>query len=202
VISYKNKFVFLHIPKTAGTSLEIVLEDESCSFKRCQWSKKPMGFNAPLNHLTLEQIQKSKVLSDDQLESFYKFTFVRNPWDRVISECFCGHIQPLFKGCVTIKDKIKKVCLQAKSPSGYAGHCRPYSDFIKHENLRMNFVGKFENLENDYTYLCAELNIDKKNLVHKHKSHRKNYKAYFDNETRDLVEATYLEDIELFNYSY
>lgn len=202
MISHKNRFIFIHIPKTAGTSLEIAVEDDSCTFKRGQWSKKPMGFNAPLNHLTIKQIEKSEELSRDELNSFFKFTFVRNPWDRVISECFCGHIQPAFKDCKTVKEKIKKVCALAKTTAGYAGHCKPYKDFISHKDYKIDFIGRFENLKKDYSYVCKKIDIEQVSLPHKHKTHRKNYQAYFDEETIEIVRDTYREDIESFNYSF
>jgi hypothetical protein len=202
MISHKEKFVFIHIPKTAGTSLEIALEDESCTFKRGQWSKKPMGFNAPLNHLTITQIQQSKELSVNDFNSFFKFTFVRNPWDKVISECFCGQIQLVFKNCTTIKEKIKKVCELAKTPCGYANHCKPQKQFVIHENFKIDFIGRFENLQEDYSSVCRQLNIEKKELTHKNKSKKKPYQEYFDQETIDLVAKTYEEDIKYFGYNF
>lgn len=201
MISHKHKFIFVHIPKTAGTSLEIALEDDSCVFKRGQWSKKPMGFNAPLNHLTITQIQQSKELSVDDFNSFFKFTFVRNPWDKVISECFCGQIQLAFKDCKTVKDKIKKVCLLSKTPSGYGAHCKPQIDFVG-DNKNINFIGRFENLKKDYEYVCKQLNIENVDLIHKHKTNKEPYQNYFDQETIDLVAESYKEDIDYFGYSY
>lgn len=200
MISHKHKFIFIHIPKTAGTSLELSIEDSSCVYKRGEWDVKSTGFNLPTNHFSLNQISRSGKLSPTELSSFFKFSFVRNPWDKVISECFCGQIQLVFKNCKTIKEKIKTVC--ELSSTGYAGHFVKQIDFIQDKNYKIDFLGRFENLENDYSSLCAKLNINKKKLPHKHKSNRKNYKEYFDQETIDLVASTYREDIELFNYSY
>lgn len=201
MISKKNKFIFIHIPKTAGTSLEIALEDDSCLFKRGQWSQKPMGFNAPLNHLTLSQVNQTADVSPDEKKTFFKFTFVRNPWDKVISECFCPHIQLIFKSCPTITDKIKMVCEWAEK-DGYGGHCRPQSDFIQDKNLKMNFIGKFENLHQDFQSVCTHLGLVPPTLPHLGKTRHKPYWEYYDNETREIVREKYAQDIQDFNYKF
>ncbi len=200
MISFEKKFIFLHIPKTAGTSIEIAIEDDSCVFKRGQWSPIPLGFGAPLNHLTLTQIVQSSELTPNQFNSFFKFAFVRNPWDKVISECFCGQIQGVFKDCNNIKDKIKKVCSLASS--GYGGHFLKQSNFIKSPKIELDFIGRFEHLEHDLDHICNHLSISRRNLSHKHKSPRTHYREYFDGETIDLVSDTYEEDINFFNYSF
>lgn len=202
MISFDKKFIFIHIPKTAGTSLEIALEDSSCIFKRGEWAKKPMGFNAPLNHLTISQIQHSEEISTNNLDSFFKFTFVRNPWDKVISECFCGQIQLAFKDCKTVKDKIKKVCALSKTSSGYGAHCKPQIDFINNTNFKMNFVGRFENLKKDFDVVCQKLSLKNLELCHKNKSSKKPYQEYFDQETIDLVADSYKKDIDYFGYKF
>jgi chondroitin 4-sulfotransferase 11 len=202
MISFDKKFIFIHIPKTAGTSLEVALEDDSCIFKRGEWAKKPMGFNAPLNHLTISQIQHSRELSIDDFNSFFKFTFVRNPWDKVISECFCGQIQLVFKDCKTIKEKIKKVCALSKTQFGYAAHCKPQTDFITHPNFEMNFIGRFESLKKDYNTVCEKLSLKNRELSHKNKSDKKPYQEYFDQETIDLVAESYRKDIDYFGYKF
>jgi len=199
VINYIKKFIFIHIPKTAGTSIEEVLTDENCSLKQNQWSNK--GFSSPLNHLTLGQLMKHEKLTNPDARDFFKFAFVRNPWDKTISECFCPHIQAIFKNCENTKDKIKTVC-HWSSKGGYGGHCRKQTDFIKHAGIELDFVGRFENLHQDYNHICTALGVPPITLPHKFNSHRLHYSTYFDNETEDLVREIYKKDIENFNYKY
>ncbi len=201
VISKKNKFIFIHIPKTAGTSIEAALKDDSCMFKRGQWAQKPMGFNAPLNHLTLSQLNQTTDISPEEKQTFFKFTFIRNPWDKVISECFCPHIQLIFKSCSTITEKIKIVCEWAQK-NGYGGHCRPQSDFIRDKNLKMDFIGKFENLQKDFHSACAHIGLAPPKLSHLGKTRDKPYAEYYNDETRQMVGEKYAQDIKDFNYKF
>ena len=200
MISFEKKFIFIHIPKTAGTSIEKTIEDKSCIFKRNQWSDKPLGFNAPLNHLTINQVEVSKKIKRTDIETFFKFTFVRNPWDRVISECFCSHIQLIFKDCKSINDKIRVVCSLAEK--GYGGHCKKQVHFTTSSNYTMDYVGRYENLVNDFNCICKQLGIEQKDLPQTNKSKRVSYKDYFNQEMIDLVARTYSDDINNFNYDF
>lgn len=200
MISYKKKIIFLHITKTGGTSIEDALRDDSSVFTKNQWAKKPLAFNAPLNHLTLNQIIRSEELTPHQLKNFFKFAFVRNPWDRVISECFCPHIQLAFKDCKTIKDKIKKVC--KLSSIGYGGHFLKQSTILNHPLIDINFVGRFENLGKDYKKVCKIIGIKQTPLLHSNKSRKHPYPHYYDEDTVKLVENAYQEDILTFKYRF
>ena len=197
MINFKKKFIFIHIPKTAGTSIESSLDEEGSILKR---GEIEYGYSRPLNHLTLSQALNYRNFDRNLTKDFFKFTFVRNPWDKVISECFCGQIQIIFKDDHTVKEKIKTVCSWAKE--GYGGHCQKQISFVKDRRSSMDFIGRFEDLQKDYKYICETLHIPHFPLPHLNKSQRSHYREYFDNETEDLVRETYKEDIEKFNYEY
>ena len=69
----------------------------------------------------------------------------------------------------------------------------------------MDFVGRFENLDQDFAHVCSELGIENK-LQHlnktKNKGHALEYREAYDPYTRDLIGKTYARDIETFNYSF
>ncbi|MFO8053169.1 MAG: sulfotransferase family 2 domain-containing protein [Candidatus Omnitrophota bacterium] len=74
LISHTYKFIFLHIPKTAGSSVAATL-------KR----------NLNKNDLLLCPHTKAvrlKLTAKDKWKDYFKFTFVRNPWDRMVSAYF------------------------------------------------------------------------------------------------------------------
>jgi len=68
-------------------------------------------------------------------------------------------------------------------------------------NPRIDFVGRFENFENDWNKVCKQLGIKKK-LPHLNKSEHKNYRIYYNEELIEKVEELYKEDIEFFNYNF
>ena len=120
MISHKHKFIFIHIPNTAGTSIEKALYDESCQLLPGEWDYDRARY-APLNHLTLQELVDSALLTPAQLQSYFKFCFVRNPWDRLVSEIFSRWLSPWFKD-LAVEERIRRGCewadMSVQSQSG------------------------------------------------------------------------------------
>lgn len=199
MISHKHKFIFIHISKTAGTSIETVLRDESCQLLPGQWDTARIR-HTPLNHLTLQELVDYNGLTPAQLKSYFKFCFVRNPWDRLISEIYCRWMSPWFRD-LTTEERIRRACAFAKEPTGVANHLRPQQDFVSAAGLAMDFIGRFEYLEADFAYLCHLLGIATA-LPHLNRSTRDTYQTYYTAETQALVAATYQRDIAAFHYEF
>ena len=68
--------------------------------------------------------------------------------------------------------------------------------------LRADFIGEFENLQQDFDTVCDQIGIPRQELPHINKTTRKHYTEYYDDETREAVADYYHEDIEAFGYSY
>lgn len=200
MISINKRFLFIHITKTAGTAIEETIEDDSCICKRNQIDDRERGYLAPLNHLTLREIIRGDFVPDQELEKFFKFAFVRNPWDRVISECFCPHIQLIFLDCQDIAERIKTVCLFAEE--GVGGHCLRQTEFIKPGIFSLDFIGRYENLEDNMEYVLKKIGLPDRTFTVRNKTERKHYREFYNTETRKLVEKTYEEEIEKFGYLF
>ena len=125
MISLKHKFIFIHIPKCCGTSIEESLVDDSCIFRSNTWPHN-LKLKNPLNHCTLKDIEESKVLYPN-FDKFYSFTFTRNPFDRLVSEYF------YLKSRLKLSDNIKKelIHLANQNKTGVMGnHCMHQHKFI------------------------------------------------------------------------
>ena len=108
MISHQHRFIFIHIPKTAGTSIEKALCDESCQLLPGEWDRTRVS-HTPLNHLTLQELVDYSILTPAQFKTYFKFCFVRNPWDRLISEIFCPWMRPWFRD-LTVDQAIRRAC--------------------------------------------------------------------------------------------
>lgn len=141
----------------------------------------------------------------------YSFSIVRNPWDRLLS---------------TWKDKVYKQwadwypedCRQwrlkqyeqykGKSFNYFArnidircdGHVIPQTLLIDLD--RVDFIGRFENLQEDFDTICQGVGIPSMELPHENKSKHRHYAECYDDETRDIVAEKYAKDIEYFGYKF
>ena len=171
----KHNVTYFRVPKVASTSLLM-------SFRKID---------------NIEKIDYKDVNKDS-----FKFAFVRNPFDRLTS-CFRHVIQ---KGCLkdiqghprlhrnmtfeSFVDVISEI--EEKSMDI---HFRPQYTFI--ENV--DFIGKFENLTEDFEKVCNKIGI-KSDLLHENKTDKIDFKTYYTKETADKVYNLYKKDFQLFDY--
>ncbi|WP_250434140.1 sulfotransferase family 2 domain-containing protein [Hanstruepera flava] len=187
------KCVFVHIPKVAGTSIR------NGVFKG--------DYEGPV----------FKSIPNDW-NQYFKFAFVRNPYDRMVSAWkmftegmekskWSYNNEPPLKNTSFIdfikiatdasidyhsRNSIKSVLRHHTLPQIHPYHC-----FID-----LDFIGKFENLESDFSIIAKEIGLRKYKLNHLNKTKRIHYREYYDNETFELVSNNYKEDIERFGYSF
>tara|TARA_B100000287_G_scaffold246987_1_gene232165 strand:- start:204 stop:557 length:354 start_codon:yes stop_codon:yes gene_type:complete len=82
-------------------------------------------------------------------------------------------------------------------------HTHSQLKFILGDNgkINMDFIGRYENLENDFKTVCDRIGIQRQLPHHKPTKHE-HYSRYYDEETIDLVYKKYKEEIEYFDYKF
>jgi hypothetical protein len=206
LVSYHKKFVFVHIFKTAGTSIT----DSFARFCYRPGSSRPSNWMAFLStnwkkihrvpikkHATALQIQAA--MDREIFDSFFKFSFVRNPWDWQVSLYHYILDRPQNRGHEETKKmgSFRNFVFSREKLSFTQTSCL----LDEFGNLLVDFVGKFENLDEDFQSICHKVGISSR-LPHINKSKRTCYQDYYDAETRDLTARLYAEDIERFGYTF
>jgi hypothetical protein len=180
------------------------------------WNKIAAG------HDTIHDIFHGKNLSQTTFNEYFKWAFVRNPYDRIVSAYeSCHEILPLvkeFKEFIEIlysqKEKIKN--LPYIKWSGLPKidipvnriHFFPMTPmFMLDGEIQMDFIGKVENLPHDWFTVCDKLCIWDKTLSHNNKRHNNprnrnsHYKDLYDPDLQKKVYEIYEEDFLNFGYS-
>lgn len=203
MIFHQHKAVFFHIPKTAGYSIERFLDSEKNRNAMIFHPDVVFGLNDGqfTQHLPYSDILK--YVSEDVLNEYYKFTFVRNTWDRLVSAFSYIHGQNGTKE--NFKNELIKKCKLLKSGKmSSTDHYNSQMPYIFFEDkIAVDFIGRFENLQDDFKTVCDALDVPFKELGKKNFSKREDdYRLYYDDDLRNLVYETYSNEINYFNFKF
>jgi len=198
MINHQYKLIFLHIPRTGGTSIENAI----CG-------KDWFDVHAPSKHLTAHSAKK---IYAEYWDKYLKFTFVRNPWDRMVSmlkyEWFYGVKINQEKKILLDDyfDKFKKVEYDERFFNSNQFNDYQYIENSVYRNIigdDMDFIGKFENLQEDFERVCKLVGLPASKLSHIEKSqNRKKYQEYYTEETKNLIYNKFKKEIKQFNYLF
>lgn len=206
MLSHRYKCIFVHIPKTAGQSIEQFFLDRyklpftTRSLLLLRSNADPTVGPPRLAHLTALEYIKGSHVSREMFNTYFKFSFVRNPWSRMLSE------YKYRKNCnMKWECWLKDVC-SVKDTDRFDDkirHIKPQYDFLFDQNKQLvDFIGRFENLQQDFNIVCDRIGIERKKLPYRNRSKHKHYTEYYDEETKQIVADRYAKDIEYFGYSY
>ncbi|MEN7550985.1 sulfotransferase family 2 domain-containing protein [Rapidithrix thailandica] len=206
LISHSKKFIFVHNFKVAGTSIRGALEKYTYKcmpqVKRMEKILYLLGYYPWIFTDDFEQHSLARELRGQLprkiFRKYYKFGFVRNPWDWQVSHytyiCKSPHHYQydLIRNMSGFEEYIHwrvNDCLELQKDFFYDtdGTCL------------VDFIGKFENLSQDFTTICQAIKV-KSELPHLNKSKSSKYLNFYTPETIDLVYEAYQPDIKLFGY--
>jgi hypothetical protein len=230
MISHPHKCVFVHIPKVAGQSIEhVFLERLGLTWA----SRAPLllgANNRPelgpprLAHLPARDYVRCHYLSQDLFDAYFTFAFVRNPWSRMVSMYrYLGYEARCDFNTFAAKR------FEQDQWSRMFWFVRPQCDFIQDQdgNRMVDFVGRFESLQQDFNRVCGKLgwpetplphvnpadalrfpggrlrrNIRRLHALLRRPRQKRPWRDYYDEETKARVAEWYREDIETFEYEF
>ena len=199
IIVKDKKFIFARHQKTASTSIINGLKLKPDGYHKShkdlnKYMHSKTGKNYDGHHVPLFELKNVYPEVYENKSDYFKFGFTRNPWDRLVSAW--------------------KYAFEAGRIKKY-GKVSFYKFIKEHTNawlgVEMNtlafcdgcdFIGKFENLQEDFDTVCDKIKIPKVKLPHSNKSKHKHYTEYYDDEIREIVAEKYAKDIEYFGYEF
>ncbi len=158
-----------------------------------------------LLHAKARDVQKE--LPPEVFNEFFKFAFVRNPWDLQVSMYHFMLRDPDIprhaevKACGSFDAFVEWV---VKTPDPYPkGITKRQSEMLADSQgkLLVEFIGRYETISADYARICERIGIEAP-LPHLNQSAHKDYRSYYNDHTRDLVAEHFKSDLELFGYSF
>lgn len=182
-----HNYIFIHINKTGGTSVE-----------------KALGL--PLIHKTAREYKKE--VGDTYWQDRFSFAVVRNPWDKIASQFHYRSMideTQMRKKPIQFNDWVKRVFID-QDPDYYNEEKMfiPQMDWLTdiEGNMLVNFIARFENLSNDWPIICENINRQGVELPHVKKSSRTDYRGYYDTESTEIIADFFAQDIEQFSYHF
>jgi len=220
-VSHEKSCFFVHIQKTGGSSIE----------KSLGMDKYPELFGlvdkrgnyltlSDFNKFTPEQINKKGIICLQHLDSvgikrrypwkiwedYFKFSFVRNPWDREVS--FYHYIIQKREDILKRSDLTRNLTFldylredPMRNEINYA--CCQIDHITDAEgNLMVDFIGKFENFQNDINVVFAKIGLSHQVLPINNKSEHDDYVEYYSEESKQIVAERFKKDIKYFGYKF
>lgn len=187
-LDIEDKFIFFGIAKNAQTSINrFLLKYRSIVFKD----------NSKI------YTKRLNMYSNTDLQNIFKYTIVRNPWERVVSAYH------YLKERRFLNDNDFRIFIE-KIGNGELDsyHIRVKQHLVPQipmfsingESV-VNFIGRLENIKEDWKYIANQINCTEV-LPHKNKSNHKHYRRYYTKKSKKIVERIYAEDIETLNYNF
>ncbi len=203
-LSTDKKYLFIAIPKTGTTSIEKNLLEYG------HWliDGKP-------THKHIFAQTARKMLGQQRFDEYFKFTFVRNPWD--LYRSFYRYTIKMSQAAVPeilFHDKFVQKCKQLHQDGVLT-----FEEFIHNkilhppaqykfitdndDNIIVDYIGKFEHIDKDYEHICSKIGIKYNPVPHLNKaSLYSSYRTIYTKETKDIVEERCKMDIEMFKYKF
>ena len=201
IISKQKGFIFFAAGKTGTTSIENVLRKyEDYQISLSSTDKRLYDKHIP------PYFAKQKI--DQELwNNSYKFCFVRNPWDWCVSRWKFNirkwNLPVEDKITVEIIDKIMEINSPSFRGISWLNSVYQFGRMSNPDGeLLVDYVGKYEKLQEDFDEVCKAIDLPITNLPHVNQSAHARYTEYFTPQTQQYIYEKYKKDINYFGYKY
>ena len=179
MISHSPRFIFIHIPRTSGTSISSALKRHGGIVR----SGLKNFYSIYFKHAKAESVQR---MLGEEYDAYFRFTVVRNPWDWIVSnyEFNRGLHIPFVEGTrYPVSGEVPEWAKDQTFPDWlkwWIQNFRPKQSSMlvgKNGELLVDHILRFENIEEDFRKLCRRIGVSHRPLTHEKKSNRCHYCA-------------------------
>ena len=212
--SKDKRFIFIHVPKAAGTSINAALSLHDVFFpvrggnlaakeKHAEKSGLPPASAALGEHASARQFIAA--LGRQEFDAYYSFGFVRNPWDvavswfhyRLINPTVGGHAEAQAAG--SFENYVRRT-LAGADGRRWTGLQYPFL-VDEADRLAVSFIGRYESLAKDFGAVATRLGIATLELDHFNQSYHAAWPQLYTRETFEIVRSLVATDAQLFGYA-
>jgi hypothetical protein len=207
IVSHRHRFIFAAVPKTGTHAVRQALREQLGEGdleqvglfvnKRFPWAELAAIEHG---HLSLQQVRP--YLGEEAFGGYFKFAFVRNPFDRFVSYCAF-----MLRGGEVFQQRPRDVMRHFLFDAPPERHIlfQPQASVLVGEDgrsLLADEVGRVEDMQGSFDAVCARIGIPSRALDRVNDTKRGDYRRYYDQVLIDAVAARYAQDLELFGYSF
>lgn len=218
MVSHKLKAIFIHVTKTAGSSIEVAMdavEQENKGATDPATGERVAVVTGNEKHMSAKACRE--LIGDDIWNAYFKFTVVRNPWDRFHSlwwnSRYIGKQHSL--ELAEFADYFLKQSVAGKLRRLLQGRLQihqrfwPQIKFLRSGNgkVEMDKICRFENIDNDFAEVSERIGLPSRELPkilvrNRNPNSRRFYADDYDDRTRRIVSDVYDADIREFTYKF
>ncbi|WP_443750931.1 sulfotransferase family 2 domain-containing protein [Asticcacaulis solisilvae] len=207
IVSHRHRFIFAAVPKTGTHSVRQALRahlDEGDAEQVGLFVNRrfPWEDLAAIRHGHLSLRQVRPYLGDEAFGGYFKFAFVRNPFDRFVSYCaFMLRDGEVFQQ----QPREAMYHFLFRAPPEQHILFQPQSSLLVDDDgatLLTDRIGRVEDMQASYDAICAHIGIAPSPLARVNGSRRSDYRRYYDQALIDGVAARYARDLDLFGYTF
>lgn len=207
IVSHSHRFIFAAVPKTGTHAVRQALREhldggdvEQVGLfvdKRFPWADLAAIRHG---HLALRQVRP--YVGEEAFAAYFKFAFVRNPFDRFVSYCAF-----MLRGGDEFQRRPRDVMrhfLFVEPPERHVLF-QPQAALLVDEDgatLLTDAVGRVEDMQGSYDTICARIGIASRALDRVNGTQRGDYRQYYDQALIDGVASRYGQDLDLFGYTF
>ena len=214
IISHKHKFIFIHIPKCAGSSVDHILMSLMGLNWPKQWAEVPTDEALILRvakqygnsecleqHDTIREVEDYFDKMNWDISQYFKFCFLRNPWARRVSQYAYGLKMTEITGAQWAKEISEMTFDEFISKRNDS-----QLNWVKNKSgeIAVDFIGNTSNFQDSLDVIFDRINFPRSDSGHVrvNKTKHKDYTEYYNKETIELIAKNCHEDIKYFDYKF